>query len=264
MTVRSFSSSLDDNTGNRSIDNDAPAGLRQKFIDVVYLVFERLHNFDERRLHNIIIQSLGFQPGGTPYGGFRYAIGRDVLEAPWERFYDLIIRLVAELPGISVAPEYRLLVNRLLASYRVAWELGDDNELHRVLPVAVAGQVEAAFRELSQPRFEASLTSFRQGISAYDARPQRGKDACKNVFDALEGVAKSVGCMPNGTFGDVLKDIKKNNFLANETITSLQKLYELANNHFRHGMTEPFGLKPAEVDYVLVSCVGAILLFIRI
>jgi hypothetical protein len=28
---------------------------------------------------------------------------------------------------------------------------------------------------------------------------------------------------------------------------------DLANNHFRHGMTKPFALKSAEVDYFLVT-----------
>jgi hypothetical protein len=48
--------------------------------------------------------------------------------------------------------------------------------------------------------------------------------------------------------------------MANDTISVLQKLYDMANNHFRHGLTTLFVLKPAEVDYVLVSCVGGILL----
>lgn len=264
MAIRSFSSTLDDNTRNRSIDNDAPSGLRQEFIDAVYLLFERVpHGFDERRLHNIIIQSLGFQPSGNPYSGFRYAVSRDINKAPWQRFYDLIIRIGVEVPRMFGA-EYRQLVNQLLSGYRIAWELKDDNRLHRVVPLAVAVHVEAAFQELSQPRFSSALTSFRGGIVAYDDRPQRGRDACKNIFDAVEAVAKELYAMPSKTFGDVLAEVRKRQAMSAETVGSLQKLYDLANNHFRHGMTNPFALTPAEVDYVLVSCVGAILLFIRI
>lgn len=44
----------------------------------------------------------------------------------------------------------------------------------------------------------------------------------------------------------------------------LQKIYDMANSHFRHGMTTPFTLKPAEVDFVLVSCVAGILLVVRL
>lgn len=102
MAIRSFSSQFDDLTGSRDVDNDAPAGLRQEYIDAVYLVLERRpHGFnktDERKLYNIISQSLGIQPSGEPYSGFRYAISRDVSKAEWQRFYDLIIRVAAEIP----------------------------------------------------------------------------------------------------------------------------------------------------------------------
>jgi hypothetical protein len=267
MAIRSFSSQFDDTTSNRSIDNGAPLPLRQEYIDAVYLLLERQPNgfnkTDERRLYNVVSQSLGIQPSGEPYSGFRYAISRDVNKVPWERFYDLILRVGAEIPAIFRA-EYGMLVNQLLASYRIAWELRDDERLHRVLPGAIGQQIEVVFRELSQPRFDAALVSFQEGMAAYNDRPQRGRDACKNIFDALEAVAKEIGQKPRGTFGDVLSDIRKTQFLSNETIGSLQKLYDLANNHFRHGMTSIFILKPAEVDYVLVSCSAAILMFVRL
>jgi hypothetical protein len=50
--------------------------------------------------------------------------------------------------------------------------------------------VEAAFQELSLSRYSAALASFQQGMAAYNNRPQRGKDACKNVFDAVEATTK--------------------------------------------------------------------------
>jgi hypothetical protein len=173
------------------------------------------------------------------------------------------VRVAAEVPPIFAA-EYRSVVNQLLAAYQIAWELGANDQLHRVLPDSVAKQVDTAFRELNQPRFSAALASFQHALNAYNDRPQRGRDACKNMFDALEAVAKEVGRKPNGTFGDVLNDIRKTQFLAAETIGGLQRLYDLANNQFRHGMTTPFALKPAEVDYVIVSCLAGILLFVRL
>lgn len=262
MPIRSFSSELDGDTTNRSIDDDAPAGFRQELIDAVYLIFERTRNFDESRLHKIITQSLGFSAAGSPMGGFRYAVGRDIGKAPWQRVYDLIIRLRAELPLFHA--EYRMVVNRLLAGYRIAWDLGEDGRLHRVLPPAAQIQVEATFRELSQPRFASALSSYRAGMNAYDDRPQRGQDACKNLFDALESVAKEAFGIPSGTFGDVLKEAGKRKSMANDTIGVLQKLYNMANNHFRHGMTTPFSLKTAEVDFVLGASVAGMLLFIRL
>ena len=70
--------------------------------------------------------------------------------------------------------------------------------------------------------------------------------------------------MPTATFGNVLVEARKRQSMASETIAMLQKLYDMANNHFRHGMTTPFTLKPPEVDFVLVSCVAGILLFVRL
>jgi aspartokinase-like uncharacterized kinase len=70
-------------------------------------------------------------------------------------------------------------------------------------------------------------------MAAYDDRPQRGRDACKNIFDAVEATGKELYALPNGTFGDVLKEIRRQQDVSNETAGSLQKLYDLANNHFR-------------------------------
>jgi hypothetical protein len=266
MAIRSFSSQFEDTTANRNVDNDAPSGLRQEWVDAVYLLLERqprgFSKTDEKKLYNIVSQSLGIQPSGEPYAGFRYAIGRDVGRADWQRFYDLIVRIAAEIPRIFQT-EYRQLVNQLLAAHKVAWDLDDYDHLLRVMPATISNHVEAAFRELSQPRFSAAFVSFQEGMNAYNDRPQRGKDACKNIFDAVEATAKEVSQMPTATFGSVLAEIRKTLSLSTETLASLQKLYDLANNHFRHGMTSPFTLKSAEVDYFLISCCGAILLFIR-
>jgi hypothetical protein len=86
---------------------------------------------------------------------------------------------------------------------------------------------------------------------------------CTNIFDALESVAKAVCSLPNGTFGDVLKLQKTRDAFSGQTISTLEKVYALASAHFRHGMTEPFNLKPAEVDFVYVTCLAGIMLFVR-
>jgi hypothetical protein len=266
MPIRSFSSQFADGVPNRTVDHDAPLGLRQEYVDVIYFLFERLpsgfREVDEKRLYHVISQCLGIQPSGAPYSGFRYAIGRDISKADWHRFYDLIVRTAAEVPHIFQF-EHRALTNKLLASYGIVWELRDDNQLYRVMPQIILTQIDETFRELSQTRFAAALASFQAGIAAYHERPQRPRDACKNIFDALESVAKILDNKPTGTFGDVLSSLRKSVFFAAETVGGLQKLYDLANNHFRHGMTGPFTLKSAEVDYVVVCCCGAILLLIR-
>lgn len=280
MAIRDFTSQHQPSSANRNMDDDAPSGLRQELIDVVYQVHrtrtrtvkkswepvqgEYHPQFNEANLHKVITQSLGFQPAGEPYGGFRYAVGRDIQKADWPRVYDLVSRLWDEIP-VELKPEYEAGVNRILAAYSIAWDLANDGCLHRVTPPAVQQQVEAAFRELSDPRFAAALHSFQDAMNAYDDRPQRGRDACKNIMDCLEAVAKEVCRMPTATFGNVLAELRKTpGVLSPETISVLQKLYDMANNHFRHGMTTPFVLQKAEVDFVLVSCLAGILLFVRL
>jgi len=262
MAIRSFTSQLEDSAG-RTVDNDAPAGVRQEFIDLAFHIFEQTKRYDDARLFRIIMQSLGLAAAGQPWAGYRHAVGRDINNVEWPRVYDLICRLWPELPS-DLQQDYQTGVNRILAAYHIAWDLGEDGELHRVLPLAAQSQVEAAFKELSQPRFAAALTSFREAISAYDDRPQRGRDACKNIFDALESLSKEIFGMPSATFGNVLTEARKRHSIASETISVLQKLYDMANAHFRHGMTTPFTLKPAEVDFVFVSSIADILLFVRL
>ncbi len=149
MPIRSFSSQLPE-PSNRDVDNNAPDGFRQELIDVVYQVYKgspRSHpQFNEANLHKVITQSLGFQASGNPTGGFRYAVGRDVGKAEWPRVYDLVSRLWDEIPA-DLKRGYEAGVNRILRAYRIAWDLGPNGELHRVVPPIVQREIEAAFRE---------------------------------------------------------------------------------------------------------------------
>ena len=245
LPIRDFTSQLKGNTSpKRNVDNDAPAGLRQELIDLIYQVHrtgkpqrfgepirEYHPQFNEANLHKVITQSLGFEAAGEPYGGFRYAVGRDIRKADWPRVYDLVCRLWDEIP-LELKAAYESGVNRILAAYSIACDLGSDGRLHRVTPPAVQQQIEAAFRELSDPRFAAALHSFQDAMSAYDDRPQRGRDACKNIMDSLEAVAKEVCGMPTATFGNVLAELRKMQTMSPETISVLQKLYDMANNHW--------------------------------
>jgi hypothetical protein len=262
VPIRSFTSQLEDPIG-RSIDDEAPPGLRQEVLDAAFHVIEQARGYSDARLYHIITQSLGMATAGQPYGGIRHSVGRDISRADWPRVYDLICRLWPEVPP-DLQPDYLTGVNRILAAYHIAWDLGEDGQLHRVLPPAARSQVEAAFRELSQHRFTAAGTSFLEGMKAYEDRPQRGRDACGSIFDALESVSKEVFDLPKATFGEVLNAARKQQSMMSETISVLQKLYDMANAHFRHGMTTPFTLKQPEVDFVFLSCVAAMLLFVRL
>jgi hypothetical protein len=267
MGSRMFSAKLDDTRSeSRTIDNDAPSGLRLELLDTVFSLADadKHKRVTDWQLYRVLKQSMGLAMAPeSPMAGPRGGAARQLRDLPWQRVYDLICRWRTEFP-LEMRQEYSRRINALLSAYKIAWDLGGDGQLHRVLPAVANTQVEAAFQELNQPRFAAGLTSFREAMSAYHDRPQRGRDACKNIFDALESVSKEILGMPSATFGNVLAEVRKQQSLASETISVLQKLYDMANNHFRHGMTTPFTLKSAEVDFVVVSCIAGILLFVRI
>jgi hypothetical protein len=71
--------------------------------------------------------------------------------------------------------------------------------LERVLPVAAQAMVAAAFAELSNPAYAPALQLLNAARDAYDDRPRRDRDACSNIFDAMESVAKIKYQRPNDT-----------------------------------------------------------------
>lgn len=214
-------------------------------------------------LYFTIIQSLGFDAAGNPHAGRRQRIGRDVGRVHWQRIYDLIERLWPEYQRHALEGVYRENVNRILAAYGISWDLGEDGVLHRVLPRPAQEQVRAVIEELRSPRFVPAVELFTTAANAYDARPQRGRDACSNIFDAMESVAKEIYELPNSTFGQVINHIRRTQALNSQIIETLNAVNNLRNGNFGHGMTDPFGLNPAEVDFTYLTCIGAILLFTR-
>ena len=117
-----------------------------------------------RRLYDIVAQSLGVAPSGQPYAGFRNVSGRDLSKADWQRVYDVICRFVARSHQWDLQAEYRAAVNRIIVSYRIAWDLGEDGQLHRLLPPVAQSQIEAAFRELSRPEFRSGAAIVPQSL----------------------------------------------------------------------------------------------------
>jgi hypothetical protein len=249
----------------RNVDDAAPAPMRQELVDAFYLIANAAQGgLDaDRDLYLIIEQSLGVQAAGNPQAGRRQRVGRDIAAAEWPRVYDLIARLWPEFQRFGLQEIYRASVNRVLAGHGVVWELGLDGHLHRVMPAPVVEQVETVLAELNQPQFEPARLLFENAREAFDARPRRDRDACSNVFDALESIAKVRFGMPAATFGQVLVNIRQNGLLNGQLIGVLEAVNTLRNRNFGHGMVEPFGLVASEVDFKYLSCVAGILLFAR-
>jgi hypothetical protein len=217
------------------------------------------------QIYEVICHSLGERPAGQPYHGYRHDAGTVILRVAWPRVYDLVSRLWGDYRREGFGDRFRHGVNQILAGYGAAWDLNADGSLQRVLPVAAQQQVEAAFAELQEPRYAPALVLLRQAIDAYNERPRRDRDACTNVFDAMESVAKERYGMPNATFGGVVHHLSQTGAagFSQQTLDDLRALNGIRNNHFGHGMTAHFNLSAAEVDFVYLSCIGAILLFTR-
>jgi hypothetical protein len=182
----------------------------------------------------------------------------------WE-IYNPIERMHAEMKSSQYAhhTEFETGVNRVFGEESIGWKL-EEGVLHRTLPVAARTQIDAVFKELENPRFAPALVHIIASYTAYNSRPRRDFDVCANAFDGCESVAKEVFGLPNGTFGEVLREARTKSTFAPETIVVLDKLYANANNHFRHGRTAPFSLKPSEIDFIYLTCLAAVLLFIRL
>jgi hypothetical protein len=262
MSTRGFSLGGQIPPPQRNIDSDAPQPMRQEILDVAFSLAEHRDRNGPipDQIYRIVSQTLGIAPSGAPYGGFRYAAGRDLSRAEWQRVYDVILRLAAEFDHVGQFDIFQRGVNQALAGNGVVWDLSDDRKLTRVLPSSAQQQLHAAFLELSAPQFAPALQLLESAKDAFDDRPRRDRDACSNVFDALESVAKEKQGMPTATFGQVVAQITA---LNPEVIDMLKSINTLRNRNFGHGMTNPFTFNPAEVDFTYLACIAGILLFAR-
>ncbi len=247
----------------RSIE-DAPEPMRQELIDLVFALAEQNpRGITEERMHRIISQSLGVLPSGQPYGGYRRAAGREMGRAEWTRVYDLVCRLWPEFKHADLTGPFREGVNRIFAAYGVAWDLGEDGHVQRVLPPAALAQVHAALAELRDVRYAPALELFNAAKDAYDDRPRRDRDSCANIFDAMESVAKAKYQFPNATFGQAVARLRSQGGMNDQILGVLESINTLRNKNFGHGMADPFNLTPAAVDFTYLTCIGGILLLAR-
>ena len=130
--------------GNRTVE-DAPAAMRQQFVVAIYGVADqtmppmggqRAVDVD-RDLYLDIVQSLSDDISANPANGKRPRIARDLSAADWPRVYDVIEGLWPKFFSRGAHIAYREAINLLLAAHNIAWDLGTDGKLHRVL-LAVA------------------------------------------------------------------------------------------------------------------------------
>src|SRR5260370_15007957 len=175
----------------RNIDNDAPAPMRQELLAVIYdLLPQGGAAVHDELIYYGIEQVLGVQAAGNPIAGWQQRLGRDLANADWVRIYDIIGWAWEQFQRGLLQDVVRLNINRVLAAHGVVWDLGEDGRLHRVVPLAAQAQINTAFTELNVPQYAPALALFNAARDAYDDRPRRDRDACTNIFDAVESVAK--------------------------------------------------------------------------
>lgn len=248
----------------RNVDNEAPAGMRQEILAIVYNILPNCAGFvTEEQIYYGVEQMLGLQAAGNPMAGWRQRLGRDLGNAEWTRIYDVICWLFGQFQLAGLHEAFKQEVNRALTAYRAAWDLGVDGRLHRVLPAATQTQVEAAIQELRDPQYAPASARFNDARGAYDDQPRRSWDVCTNVFDAMESVAKIKCSMPNATFGEVVNGLRRRQAFNPQILALLEGINILRNRNFGHGMAVQFNLSSAEVDFTYLACISAILLFTR-
>ncbi|HEY2459576.1 MAG TPA: hypothetical protein VGI16_02160 [Candidatus Acidoferrum sp.] len=261
--IRSFSSELDGGRGERTLE-DAPGPMRQELVDFFFGLAE--HHHDEippEHVYRVICQSMGISSSGSPYSGYRYAAGRDVNKVDWQRIYDLISRLWPDFERQGFGTRFREGVNRILAAHSTAWELDENGRFYRLLPLSAQAQVAEAFAELNVERYQPAFVLFNTARDAFDDRPRRDRDACCNMFDAMESVAKEKFQLPDATFGQVMVNVHQANTMNPQILALLRSVNDLRNKNFGHGMTILFSLSGPEVDFAYLTCVAAILLLTR-
>jgi len=261
LTFREFSSQHNDSPGARQTQ-DAPQGFRAELVDVLFTV-GRVARLEEQHIYESIGRSLGVNVPGNPMSSRTSRAANVVAQADWPRVFDLVLRFVPEFSSGGAFGAYREAVNRLLAGYGIAWDLDEHGKLVRVLPPEAAGLVHQAVAELSDARFAPASALLASAREAYDDRPRRDRDACTNAFDSMESVAKEKHGRPHDTFGQVVRHVRQAGGQNADVLSVLEAVNTLRNHHFGHGMTAPFALTAAQVDFTYLTCVAGILLFVR-
>jgi hypothetical protein len=246
---------------SQPVFEDAPRRLR-------YFVLEYLKNNFYDHIAVALVGRVRSCPELIVSGAGRTAWERllpHIFTCEWEELYNMIEEIYKDLPKMGPGEEQGFVeqLNDVFSEESIGWKMDPGGRLQRLLPEAIQVEAERVFGELQIPRFAPALAHMQVAHAAYNSRPRRDLEVCSSAFDALESVMKEVFSMPTATLGGVVDAVRKRNIFASETLSVLERIYALSNNHFRHGMTEPFRLGAPEVEFVYVSCMAGILLFIR-
>jgi hypothetical protein len=248
----------------RRIDNEAPERMRVELLHAIFALADDTRGIgpSEGLIYATVMGCLGIVEAVNPYGGRCRRASERLRQADWPRVYDVILRLATEFINRDRLLEFRQAVNPVLAAHGVVWDIDEHGKLVRVLPAPAVAQVAAAIQELSDPQLQAARELFAAAQEAFNDVPRRNRDACGNIFDAMEAVGMIR--FHGTTFGKVLEKLQAGNAIDRFTIATLRSLELLRHNHFGHGTQRPFSLTPAEVDLVYLACIAGILLLLHL
>src|SRR5882672_4379890 len=156
----------------RTIDNDAPEGMRSELVDFFFEMSERsflgegIRQIQPSSLHEITALMLGLHVAGQPYGGYKVRVARDIRNADWPRFYDWVLRLWPVFQQAGFAGPFEEGVNTILAAYGVVWNFRDTGFFERVLPAPLLQQINSAGTLLAAPGFEGARQTFELALQA--------------------------------------------------------------------------------------------------
>ena len=245
---------------------EAPPAMRMQLVAAIYRaaeepVFDRRPINVAKELYPKISLTLGVRPVAVMHDAYAQRIGRDLEGVPWPMVFEVVLALWEDFGRHGRAEVYRSAVNGVFAMHGIAWDLGPDGSLHRVLPEGAQAQVAAMFAELARPGFEGARRLAEAAQRHYDARPRQDRDACSNIFDAMEEAAKVRLGLPGRRFGDVVTEMRRRNITPG-LADVLDKLNGMAHQTFRHG--NDVVIAPVVVDFVYLTCVGGIQMFARL
>jgi hypothetical protein len=228
----------------RNVDNDAPREMRGELVDFFFrLANDSDGQIQPRAIYEVTGLMLGVGLTANPYGGYPARVSRDIGGADWWRVYDWISRLWQEFERVRLADQFREGVNVVLAAHGIVWELDDAGHWQRILAEPLRRQVAVGIAALAADEFAPALELFNAATDAFNARPRRDRDACVNIYDALESVAKIVFRMPNATFGQVLDRVRERGIISEPIQRLLRDVEVMRHNAFGHGMAEPIRLE---------------------
>jgi hypothetical protein len=164
--IRGFSEQPAGASGARTLE-DAPEPMRQELVDLFFSLAEhRPEEVPPEHVYNVTSQSLGIHASGNPYGGFRYASGRDVRKVEWPIFTDQQIEQAAKRLR-SVLPVGMRPSDELIRQAAKQLEISDD-----LLALVLHGSkpVKVETRDLNTAELKKGLAALRPPVDPADRR----------------------------------------------------------------------------------------------